>query len=74
MCSDPREKDPYRFVVASSMKPSLYESDDSTALNQIPAWVKISGDIRLTPFYDLHDCVGKIQSYARSINEGKFKI
>ena len=71
MSSDPREKDPYHFVVASSMK-LLYKSDDSTASNEIPAWVEISGDIRLTPFYNLDDCIENIQSYVRSINESKF--
>jgi len=49
----PREKD-YNYLVSSSMKPTQVECARGS-LNQIPPFCTFSGDIRLTPFYDIKD-------------------
>ena len=31
----------------------------------------VKGDIRLTPFYDVNECVRKIKGYVEELNKGK---
>ena len=40
-------------------------SDNS--VNQIPPWVEIQGDIRLTPFYDPLACVATMEKHAAEV-------
>ena len=43
-------------------------------LNQIPPWCKISGDIRLVPFYDITECMDRVEAYVKQINENLNKV
>ena len=46
----------------------------SNGLNQIPAWVKFEGDVRLAPFYDMEDLKTKMMSYVEDINKDLKKL
>eukprot|EP01050_Picozoa_sp_SAG11_P012230 SAG11_NODE_1348_length_5137_cov_3.785232_4_plen_222_part_00 len=37
-------------------------------MNQLPAWTEISGDVRLTPFYNIAECCAKVDGYVAEIN------
>jgi len=55
------------FVAPSSMKPTQ-QACAKGSLNQIPGWATISGDIRLSPFYDVRDVIAKIEEWVEDIN------
>lgn len=63
----------YNFATPSTMKPTQMECARG-ALNQIPPWTSISGDIRLTPFYDAGKVVDAVDGYVRDINENLEKL
>ncbi|KAF0710145.1 Aste57867_5596 [Aphanomyces stellatus] len=58
---------PYNFACGSTMKPTKIESS-TNGINQIPPWCKISGDVRLSPFYEMEDVRQKLQSYVDELN------
>jgi len=58
----------YNFATPSTMKPTQMECAQGS-LNQIPPWATISGDIRLTPFYDAGEVMKKVESYVKEIND-----
>jgi acetylornithine deacetylase len=58
----------YNFSCPSTMKPTRIESS-TNGLNQIPPWVKISGDVRLSPFYEMKDLIEKVTSYVTDLNK-----
>ncbi|KAJ0402850.1 hypothetical protein ATCC90586_004537 [Pythium insidiosum] len=62
----PQEKD-YNFSCPSTMKPTRIESSVN-GVNQIPPWVKITGDVRLSPFYEMKDLKEKVLSYVAEMN------
>jgi hypothetical protein len=39
------------------------------ALLQLAPWCEVQGDIRLTPFYNLAQCMAKVESYVDDINK-----
>lgn len=47
----PQEKE-WAFITPSTMKPTRVKCPPG-GLNQLPPWVEISGDVRLTPFYEV---------------------
>ena len=47
---------------------SIQTADGS--VNQLPPWTEVQGDIRLTPFYDVNECVEKVKGYVADLNEG----
>lgn len=57
----------YSFATPSTMKPTQIKCAEG-ALNQIPPWVEIRGDVRLTPFYKMEDVMSKVSSYVDDIN------
>jgi len=61
-----KEKD-YGFKSPSTMKPTMWEHPPG-AINQIPGSAKISGDIRVTPFYDAKIIKQKVDQYVADIN------
>jgi acetylornithine deacetylase len=63
----PREI-PYNFSTSSTMKPTQIECAKG-ALNQLPPWTTISGDIRLTPFYDAGVVMETIEGYVKDLND-----
>lgn len=54
------EEAKYNYVVSSSMKPTQVECARGS-LNQVPPHATFSGDIRLTPFYDMGDAKAKVE-------------
>ncbi|GLT91209.1 hypothetical protein SLE2022_091090 [Rubroshorea leprosula] len=63
----------YSFATPSTMKPTQW-SYPGGGINQIPAECTISGDVRLTPFYDVKDVMQKLQQYVNDINENIEKL
>jgi len=63
-----KEEKRYGFKAPSTMKPTQW-SYPGGAPNQIPEECSISGDIRLTPFYDIHQCAERVDQYVREMNE-----
>ncbi|CAI5735513.1 unnamed protein product [Peronospora farinosa] len=57
----------YNYSCPSTMKPVRITSS-TNGLNQIPPWVEISGEVRLSPFYDMEDLIAKVQSYVADLN------
>lgn len=49
----------YKFECSSTMKPTRFESPPGS-INIIPGECTISGDIRLSPFYDGKDVMAKV--------------
>ncbi|KAH0742352.1 hypothetical protein KY290_035395 [Solanum tuberosum] len=57
----------YKFEAPSTMKPTqwFYPGGGN---NQIPGECTISGDVRLTPFYNVSDVIKKLQEYVDDLN------
>jgi len=58
----------YNFATCSTMKPTQMKCCVGS-LNQLPPWAEWSGDIRLTPFYEVDDVKAKVESYVAALNE-----
>ncbi len=63
----PMEKK-YNFACPSTMKPTQMECAKGS-LNQIPPKCTISGDVRLTPFYDVKDVFDKVSAWVEELNK-----
>ncbi|KAL0834163.1 hypothetical protein Bca101_086052 [Brassica carinata] len=57
----------YGFATPSTMKPTQW-SYPGGGINQIPGECTVSGDVRLTPFYDVKEVMKKLQEYVDDIN------
>jgi len=57
----------YKYITPSTMKPTQVECAKG-ALNQLPAWTTMSGDIRLTPFYDPVEVMQRVTGYVDELN------
>ncbi|KAK4262461.1 hypothetical protein QN277_028018 [Acacia crassicarpa] len=70
----PHPQEPvYGFATPSTMKPTQW-SYPGGGINQIPGECTISGDVRLTPFYNVKDVMNKLQEYVDDINENIEKL
>ncbi|XP_048447498.1 acetylornithine deacetylase-like isoform X1 [Pyrus x bretschneideri] len=67
------KEEAYGFATPSTMKPTQWTYPGG-GINQIPAECTISGDVRLTPFYNVQDVMGKLQEYVDDINENIGKV
>ncbi|KAK2426287.1 acetylornithine deacetylase [Trifolium repens] len=63
----------YGFTIPSTMKPTQW-SYPGGVINQIPGECTISGDVRLTPFYNVKDVMKKLHEYVDDINENIQKL
>ncbi|GAV69090.1 Peptidase_M20 domain-containing protein/M20_dimer domain-containing protein [Cephalotus follicularis] len=63
----------YGFATPSTMKPTQW-SYPGGGINQIPAECTVSGDVRLTPFYNMVDVTNKLKEYVDNINENIEKL
>mmetsp|Transcript_21151 Transcript_21151/g.51760 ORF Transcript_21151/g.51760 Transcript_21151/m.51760 type:complete len:444 (+) Transcript_21151:69-1400(+) len=63
----------YGFMCPSTMKPTQMECSKNS-LNQIPPNCVISGDIRLTPFYDIKEVYDKLESWIKDMNDNIEKL
>ena len=59
----------YKFATPSTMKPTQIKCSEGS-INQLPPWTEIQGDIRLTPFYDVDECMKKVKGYVEELNDG----
>ena len=62
----PEEK-AWSFMTSSTMKPTQVKCAVGS-LNQLPPWVEISGDVRLTPFYDVKALREKVDGFVADMN------
>ncbi|XP_068305317.1 acetylornithine deacetylase-like isoform X2 [Pyrus communis] len=67
------KEEAYGFATPSTMKPTQWTYPGG-GINQIPAECTISGDVRLTPFYNVKDVMEKLQEYVDDINENIGKV
>ncbi|KAM1787399.1 hypothetical protein ACFX11_037796 [Malus domestica] len=67
------KEEAYGFATPSTMKPTQWTYPGG-GMNQIPAECTISGDVRLTPFYNVKDVMEKLQEYVDDINENIEKL
>ncbi|KAL0890153.1 hypothetical protein Bca101_014136 [Brassica carinata] len=63
----------YGFATPSTMKPTQW-SYPGGGINQIPGDCTVSGDVRLTPFYDVKEVMKKLQEYVDDINTNIEKL
>uniref|UniRef100_A0A7N0U4F4 Acetylornithine deacetylase n=1 Tax=Kalanchoe fedtschenkoi TaxID=63787 RepID=A0A7N0U4F4_KALFE len=63
----------YGFATPSTMKPTQWNYPGG-GVNQIPAECTVSGDVRLTPFYNVTDVMEKLKQYVDDINENIEKL
>ncbi|KAL5724360.1 acetylornithine deacetylase [Ranunculus cassubicifolius] len=63
----------YGFATPSTMKPTQW-SYPGGGVNQIPFECTVSGDVRLTPFYDIEDVAKKLKEYVDDINANLEKL
>ncbi|KAH9769604.1 Acetylornithine deacetylase [Citrus sinensis] len=63
----------YGFETPSTMKPTQW-SYPGGGINQIPGECTVSGDVRLTPFYNVTDVMKRLQEYVDDINENIEKL
>ncbi|KAK9144498.1 hypothetical protein Sjap_004401 [Stephania japonica] len=63
----------YKFETPSTMKPTQW-SYPGGGITQIPGECTISGDVRLTPFYEINDVLKKVQGYVDDINANIEKL
>ncbi|CAN8274744.1 unnamed protein product [Cochlearia groenlandica] len=68
----PQEK-VYGFATPSTMKPTQW-SYPGGGINQIAGECTVSGDVRLTPFYDVDEVMKKLQEYVDDINSNIEKL
>lgn len=62
------EEERYKFATPSTLKPTQISCSEGS-INQIPPWAEIKGDIRLTPFYNIMECIEKFRGYVKEIND-----
>jgi len=62
------EEKKWFFQTPSTLKPTQVRCSPGSQ-NQIPPWVEISGDIRLTPFYDVVETKKVVEEIVKDMNE-----
>jgi acetylornithine deacetylase len=63
----------YKFATPTTLKPTQMSSAPGS-LNQIPPNASISGDIRLTPFYDVDVVVEAVNQIVKEMNQDLSKL
>ncbi|XP_065914109.1 acetylornithine deacetylase-like [Dysidea avara] len=58
----------YKFICPSTMKPTQIKSAEGS-VNQIPPQAEVQGDIRLTPFYSITECLERVKGYVAELNK-----
>ena len=48
----------------------LFYQTAEGSVNQLPPWTDVQGDIRLTPFYDIDECIKKVEGYVAELDKG----
>lgn len=63
----------YGFATPSTMKPTQV-SYPGGSINQIPGQCTISGDCRITPFYEVDQAIAKLNEYVDDLNANMDKL
>eukprot|EP00744_Colponema_vietnamica_P003487 GILI01005341.1.p1 GENE.GILI01005341.1~~GILI01005341.1.p1 ORF type:complete len:449 (-),score=131.16 GILI01005341.1:440-1786(-) len=58
----------YKFSTPSTFKPTQISCNDGS-LNQLPHSCTVQGDIRLVPFYSVHDVQKKLSEWTEELNQ-----
>jgi acetylornithine deacetylase len=67
------EKDTvYGYKCSSNMKPTRITVSDGS-INQIPEYVIVEGDVRMTPFYDAYEIREKLANFIKNIDVDKIE-
>ena len=66
--STDEESKTYKFTSCSTMKPTQVKCAVGS-INQIPPWATISGDVRLTPIYEVADLKAALHKWVGELNE-----
>ena len=61
------DSEQYKYQTSSTFKPTQVKCPPG-GLNQIPPSMTISGDIRLTPFYDTKEVMDNVERWVADIN------
>ncbi len=64
-----KEEEEYSFATPSTMKPTQWDCHKN-GLNQICPYCTVSGDIRVTPFYDTAVIKKAVEGYVADLNAG----
>jgi len=62
-----KEEAAYKYATGSSMKPTVISTPPGST-NQIPGECTVTGDIRLTPFYDIDAVKRAVEGYVAKID------
>jgi len=62
------QEEQYMFACGSSLKPTQMECQKGS-FNQICPSTTYHGDIRLSPFYGVEECMQKVEEYVAYVNE-----
>ena len=58
----------YNYATSSTFKPTQIKCTPGS-LNQLPPETVVEGDIRLTPFYDIHEVKKTMEAFVAEINK-----
>lgn len=58
----------WRYASSSSLKTTIIDVDNRK-VTKIPGEARVTGDIRMTPFYDIDEAVAQASAFVESLNE-----
>lgn len=68
LCPRVATDDEYGFTSHSNFKPTMWDMAKGSSANQFADWVKIIGDVRMTPLYDPFQLKVNMLEFAESMN------
>lgn len=67
------QEEAYQFATGSHMKPTQIECAKGS-LNQICPETTVSGDVRLSPFYEVDDVKASLERYVKELNDNDLEM
>ena len=55
----------------ASFSLAMYTQTAEGSVNQLPPWTDVQGDIRLTPFYDIDECIKRVEDYVAELHKSQ---
>jgi acetylornithine deacetylase len=68
LCPRTQQDTDYNFRCSSNMKPTMWEMASGSSPNQYADWVSITGDVRMTPFYDAYYIKDEMLKFTKELN------
>lgn len=68
LCPRIEKDDLYNFKCHSNMKPTIWNVPSGSSANQYAEWAEITGDVRMTPFFNADEIKRELSEFANSIN------